>query len=591
MIRCPKSPFPDQVAAGAWRFAWALVVAVIAPCAYGQATVWTASVESRWGASGVGSAYVAPGVVYTTGTRWGLFGLNLLPWLTRVDAAGRVTIVQASDDAKPLEGPPGVPQDIPTRIVAGSDDVYVLGRLQLCNIGPIPPAGCAPQYHWLERHTPAAGRAWRALPEASTALAADRDGVYVAGRPGEARAQKLDRSGTVLWTRTLADAGGDGFNDVALVPGGGIVAAGAAAAGPLLQRFDAAGNALWPISLIAGLGTDVRLLRVVVDRAGDVYAAGLRTNAGRPADIVIVKVGAAGAVQWIRARAGVVPVRNPQTDPQVHALALDSRGRVIVSGLATTPLDHVAWTAAYDAAGTLQWSDEYAPSADAFAAASALGVDARDHVYVGGYHFAANATVTNGFVRKLAPDGRSMWTVLPAAVITDLTIGAGGEVFALANGAGGSGVDLLRIDPGAAQGAAPPTLQLVVPASPLLAGQPIMLVVLLRGAVAPTGIAAFRVNGAVVCSAVALQMVDATTARAECLLAQGVPIGTTTVEVVYAGDMNFGAASTSAGVSAAAASARDIPALSPLGLALLVALTALVGARLLATRERRSDER
>ena len=470
--------------------------------------------------------------------------------------------------------------DRASSIAPGAGSAFLVGSFQTCTVF-LPGGGteCSPTRGWIERYVASAVPQWR-KPAGGTWVVADNTGAYVVGG-SEARMQKFDATGTLVWDRTFLPSGGDGtFWDAAAFPGGGAVAVGRSEAGPLLQRVDAGGTARWASTVVPALGASTILQRVAVDAAGNVYAAGTRVGATPGVDdIVMARFDADGGLAWMRTRPGVAPGRGTATHDMVTALAVDAGGNAIVAGTASTAVDYVAWTAKIDPAGRILWSDEFTTRDDARTEARALGLDALGHAYVGGTGVGASGI--EGFVRKLGPGGAVVWTLRWAGILKDVIVGGGGELLVLASAS--NAATLMRLDPGAAEGAAPPTLLLTLPPGPLVAGMPVTLTATLRGAttLAPTGVATFRVDGVDACTAVVLQPATATTSKAQCVLPQGLPVGTVRIEVAYGGDANNATAVASANVSVVAVgvAVAEVPMLGPGALGALVVLLVLVGMR------------
>jgi hypothetical protein len=546
--------------------------------ATGQGVLWevpAASVPAGTGPGGQVLAYAAPGVAFVGGNRLFPWAFpKTVTWLSRFSMAGQPADLVIAGSPAPADGIPTSSSDY-TAAAAGSGGVYFTGvAAENCLI-----TGCQSIVAWIEFHTVAGGQVWRSNEDGATYAAAAPGiaGAFAAGRAAKsALLVKYEAAGTVVWRRSVVPGDPEqvaGFATVAAFPGGGVVAggtiAGASGATALLQRYDEQGVPQWSGS--SGVGSAIA--RLAVEPAGNVYAAGTFER-GASRDLVLTKYGADGSVRWSRARTGVAV--SPAACEAIGDLAIDGAGNAVMTGTASTALGCVAWTAKYDAAGNLLWIDEYASTTGAAARASALAVDATNHVLVAG------AVDSRPFVRKLGPHGTALWTVgrpSPSAGVVgeaiDIVIGSGGEVLVLVNDA--SQAWLTRLDPGPAEPPSPAQLQLTLSPEPWVAGRPITLTATARGVIVPSGTIAFRANGNLVCNAVALQWMSATTARADCSLPQGLPAGSVRVEATYSGDANNGAASTVATVIVAADAGTEIPLLSPAMLALLAAFLALAG--------------
>jgi hypothetical protein len=537
-------------------------------------------------------AYATPGVAFVGGT--GRFFFSPGTWLSRFSMSGQPADLAVAGDRAPAEGNPPISSRDYTAVAAGSGGVYLTGSAAT-NCGF---QGCESVGSWMEFHTAAGGRVWRTNEDGATYAAAAPGvaGAFAAGRSGNtALLVKYEVAGAVAWRR-IVPAAEARFATLAAFPGGGVVAGGtiggASGATALLQRYDEQGVSQWSGS--SGVGSAIQ--RVAVEPAGNVYAAGT-FNRGATRDLVLTKYSAEGSVLWSRARTGVAQTATPGTCEFIADLAIDGAGNAVVTGTASTALGCVAWTAKYDPAGNLLWTDAYASTLGGSARARALAVDATNHVFVAGvvdltnHVFVAGVVDLRPFVRKLGPRGTALWTVIrppPTAPFfgdaIDVVIGAAGELLALVNLEGTA--TLMRLDPGPAE---PPPLalvQLTVPPGPWVSGRPITLNATIQGAVVPSGTVTFRVNGSVACNAVALQPSSATAAGASCALPLGLPAGTVLLEAIYSGDANHGAASASSTLIVAADATVEVPTLSPLANALLAALVALGGAALVRRRAR-----
>jgi hypothetical protein len=559
--------------AGAWarrlgtlaaRGGLAIVAITWAAGAGAQAVLWQRSPPAlpvAW--SGVGIAFPASGVVVAAGNTAGW------PWIGSFATSG-TPLDAAAAPAPPADGIIVTFDIRATALAPGFGGAILLGWSRSCTYIPPFSTYCTVPSPWISAYSAAAILRWSVSAAGNAAAAADGTRAYVVGGV-EARLQQFDAAGTLLGDVPLLPGSGGAFLDVAAFPGGGAVAAGSSTAGPLLQRVGPNGQAAWPQTVVASLDPATRFEKVVVDPAGNAYVAGTREVAGGARDLVLARFGADGALAWTRTRTGVVPVRSAATDA-VSALALDGANNVIVAATASTPIDMVAWTAKFDPDGDLLWTDVYATGPDVRMNAAAIGVDTHGQVYAGGTATRTMPPGRNGYVRKLGPGGTALWTARWEGRIADVAVGPGDEVMVLADLP--QDVALMRLDPGAGEGAAPPTVLLGIPAGPPTPGMAVTLAASVRGTATPTGVVTFRVNGADACTNVPLLPSTAPVATAQCVLARGLPVGTALVEVHYGGDVANAAASASGRFVVAASAPTEIPALAPAGLLALGVLVA-----------------
>lgn len=543
-----------------------VLCACVAPAnAVAQAVLWQRSPSALPGAAGLGLAFPAPGAVATVGNT------PIVTWVAGFSTAG-APIGEPGPDLAAKDGVIAWSQSHGTALAPGFGGAIVLGWLRTCTsyLPPILPPSCSPEAPWIHAHSAAGTVRWTANAAGYAAVAVDDAGAYVVGG-SEARVQKFDAAGTLRWDLRLLAGGSGLFLDVAAFPGGGAVAGGWSTAGPLLQRVAPEGAAAWADTVVTSLGAATRFEKVAVDATGNVYAAGTRIVASGARDVVLVKFRADGTLLWTRARTGVVPSRSPATDA-VNGLALDGGGNVIVAATASTPIDMVAWTAKFDPAGEALWTDAYATGPDARMAATSIGADAHGQIYVGGTASGNAVSGSEAYVRKIGPWGTALWTARWPGRLADVVVGTGDEVMVLADLP--ESVALMRLDPGPGEGAVPPALLLTLPPGPFVAGVPITLAATIRGAVAPTGVVTFRVNGMEACTHVPLAPSTVLVSTAQCALALGLPVGMTLVEVLYGGDAHNGVASASVRIVVGAPAPTEVPALTPSGLLALGVLVA-----------------
>ena len=192
-----------------------------------------------------------------------------------------------------------------------------------------------------------------------------------------------------------------------------------------VAKLSATGEFVWAKSF-GGSETD-RAYGVVPDAEGDVYVVGhfqsadmkfngvLQANNG-DYDLFVLKLNSAGDLLWGKTAGGA-------GYDYAHAVALDSKGDVVVSGAVVGEArfgatgvnagskERPVFVAKYSAQGDLKWAK---CSSGVSGSGHGIGVDARDQIYVGG-SFSGQGKFDSvamhaekgscGFVLKLAADG------------------------------------------------------------------------------------------------------------------------------------------------------------------------------------------
>jgi len=244
----------------------------------------------------------------------------------------------------------------------------------------------------------------------------------------DAFVQVLDGHGAPLWSRQFGTAANDTVAAVAIGADGRVIVAGSTdgaldgqphsgGTDGYLRSFDQDGVHLWTRQFgtaatdwVAELAVGGNGHAAVVGRT----AGGLdgEPNAGGD-DAFVRVVDAAGVHLWTHL------VGTAERD---HALgvAIDPHGHVLVVGLTRGVLPGQAALGSDDAFvrklapdGTVVWTRQF--GSDAEDSAWGVAVDHEGYVLVAGYTLGAlpdsvSAGGTDGFVRKLDPDGQGVWT-------------------------------------------------------------------------------------------------------------------------------------------------------------------------------------
>ena len=171
---------------------------------------------------------------------------------------------------------------------------------------------------------------------------------------------KFDADGNLLWDRRYAGTGGwnDEPTDIAVTSGGIATVTGTArdASFDLVTiQYDPDGTERWvdaydPLGYSYELGTAVE-----VDSRGRAFACGIELTASGTDDMVVIRYEPDGARGWVYVFDG-----DPDTYDDARAIAVAANGTVAVTGCSTVDTnDPDIRTLAFDANGTLLWSDRY----------------------------------------------------------------------------------------------------------------------------------------------------------------------------------------------------------------------------------------
>ncbi len=181
-------------------------------------------------------------------------------------------------------------------------------------------------------------------------------------------------------------------------------------------KYDADGNQVW-LDRYNGTGNGPdKPSAIAVDADGNVYVTGASTGLGTGFDYLTIKYGAAGNRLWVDRRNGAA-----NGDDYPTAMALDAAGNVYVTGYAAgvgTGYDYA--TLKYDPAGNIIWGRLYDGDAHGDDAPQAIAVDAAGSVYVTGYSWGVQLTMTtpqSNTVRTELHSGFAEGMVRPMALI------------------------------------------------------------------------------------------------------------------------------------------------------------------------------
>ena len=183
--------------------------------------------------------------------------------------------------------------------------------------------------------------------------------AVVPGFVGAAQAQPLP--GDILWSRIYAGPQhlDDVVADVAIGPDGSVYVAGIRDSGSLtdsgqivrVARYSAGGALLWQRFYAAKTNLSESAAAIAVNRYGDVYVVGSRTDA-TGSKLLLLRYDMTGKLKWVRSH------RGPGLgDGEGADVAVDGRGDCYVTGQATRDLTSSdILVARYTRAGVLRWT-------------------------------------------------------------------------------------------------------------------------------------------------------------------------------------------------------------------------------------------
>ncbi len=277
------------------------------------------------------------------------------------------------------------------------------------------------------------------------ARAVDFDWVTMGGgaKNDKTRAVTVDRDGNVLLAGEMTDAGACGAQNAS--GGGGMDF--------FIAKLDPAGHCLW-LHTLGGSGID-RGYGVITDATGNAYVTGhfqskdakvhdgILANAG-DYDVFVAKYSPTGEQLWVRTAGGA-------GYDYGHAIALDSKGDVVVAGAVAGEAKFGSQTvgsagarcifcAKYSADGDLKWAR--GTSGKLGGSAHGVGVDAADNIYIGGNISGTGSfgelpidagKTTSALVLKISAAGEGEWfrsiPGSPSALAHEISVDATGRTW------------------------------------------------------------------------------------------------------------------------------------------------------------------
>ncbi len=208
---------------------------------------------------------------------------------------------------------------------------------------------------------------------------------------------KYDAAGTLQWTRQLGSSALDFSSGVSVDGLGNVYISGAtfgSLGGPnagsndaFVAKYDANGTLEWTRQL--GTSETDSSSAVSADGLGFVYISGVTFGSlggpiGGPVDAFVAKYDADGTLEWTRQL-------GTSASDKSNSVSADGLGNVYISGSTGGSLDgpnagiEDAFVARYDAAGTLQWSQQLGTSL--VDVSDVVSADGLGNLYISGHTY------------------------------------------------------------------------------------------------------------------------------------------------------------------------------------------------------------
>ncbi|QDV73364.1 Beta-propeller repeat protein [Planctomycetes bacterium K2D] len=249
----------------------------------------------------------------------------------------------------------------------------------------------------------------------------------------DAFVSKYDASGTLQWTQQLGTSDHDRAFGVSADGWGNVYISGETRTNAFVSKYDVAGTLQWTQHL-GTVGND-SANGVSADELGNVYISGATNGSlGRPnaglTDAFVSKYDAAGTLLWTQ-QLGTVK------HDRARGVSADGLGNVYLSGYTSGSLGGPnagggdAFVSKYDAAGTLQWTQQLgtASSDEAYG----VSADGLGNVYIAGSTWGSLGRTHPGnndaFVSKYDASGTLLWTQQLGTVGNDEARGVSADGF------------------------------------------------------------------------------------------------------------------------------------------------------------------
>lgn len=190
--------------------------------------------------------------------------------------------------------------------------------------------------------------------KAGRAIATNTNDLFIAGSATpsnlECQIYKMTKSGAVTWQRSLATAGSDVYNGVAVDSSENIYTTGYIVGSGddiVTAKYNSSGTIQFQRSLSTTTYSD-RGLAIALNSSADIYVAGHNQTLSGGNNHQVAKYNSSGTLQWQR------QLSNTADNDVAQGVALDSTGDVYTAGYDTATIQQ-ALIAKWNSAGTFQW--------------------------------------------------------------------------------------------------------------------------------------------------------------------------------------------------------------------------------------------
>ncbi len=203
-------------------------------------------------------------------------------------------------------------------------------------------------------------------------LQSDFDGTIV----------KYTSAGGLLWAKTYNYSGQNDeiFFDVATDSGKNIYAVGETDDDCLIVKFSPQGDVLWAKTYNGSANGYDTLYKLALDSAGNIYACGQSAVSGKGQDCLVLKYSPSGNLLWSKTYNG--PVNGWDL---LESIVVDSAGNAYAAGSIQTASDSDYITMKYSPSGTLLWASPYTGTASGWDESYAIILAPDGNAAVTGY--------------------------------------------------------------------------------------------------------------------------------------------------------------------------------------------------------------